>query len=55
MVRVNASVDAKGKPVVILPGGISDKQRGLFKDKTVFIELPKPALPKGPPAPPAKG
>lgn len=44
-------------PVVFVPGSVPEKHRKLFKDTTVFVELPKPEAPKLPgpvpvPAPP---
>ncbi len=45
-------------PVVLLPGPMPEKHRGLFKDKTVFIELPAltpaplPPVPAPVPLPP---
>jgi hypothetical protein len=42
-------------PVVIVSGPVPEKHRALFKEKTVFLELPQPEPGKGPePVPPPK-
>jgi hypothetical protein len=38
-------------PVVVVTGAIPEKHRKLFKDTTLFIEMPKPEPPKGGPVP----
>jgi hypothetical protein len=37
-------------PVVLVSGAVPEKHRALFKDKTVFIELPAPKAPGAAPA-----
>ncbi len=42
-------------PIVLTTGPVSEKQRALFKDKTLFVELPPPPQPKPPQPKPAGG
>jgi hypothetical protein len=40
-------------PVILVTGPVAEKHRALFKDKTVFIQLPAPKAPVLPPVGPA--